>query len=321
MLKFRQLIIQAGLLLAMIGTANAADFSSWLNTLQDEARQRGIAPATLSTAFAELDEPVAQVIELDRNQPETVQTLAQYLTARVTPRRVADGRRMLRRYPTWLGRVEQNLQVQRRFIVALWGIETHYGQYSGRMPIIPALATLAFDGRRSSYFRAELFELLELLDNDRIRPDQLYGSWAGAMGQCQFMPSSFRRYAVNADGGRIDIWTSLPDVFASTANYLKQNNWQDDQTWGRQVLLPAGFDLSLTGLDKTLSLPRWQQLGVRRSNGSALPKRPLEASLILPEGPAGPAYLVYANFHALLKWNRSLSFAIAVGTLADRLAD
>ena len=294
----------------------------WLENLRVEARAAGVSSATLAAALAEVKEPLPRVIDLDRKQPEFTQSLAEYVAALVSEKRIANGRSMMSRYPTWLGRVERKYGVQRRFIVALWGIETNYGEHTGSFPVIQSLVTLAHDGRRSAYFRKELLDALHILDAGHIRLENMKGSWAGAMGQCQFMPSSFRHYAAEADGdGRIDIWNSVPDVLASAANYLKQVGWQDDQTWGRPVTLPAKFDFSLVGLKTKLPLSRWQSLGVRRSNGGALPRRDLNASLILPDGPGGQAYLVYDNFRVLLAWNRSNAFAVAVGTLADQLAD
>lgn len=297
------------------------DFAVWLKNLRVEARAAGVSQETLEAALADIEQPLPPVIDLDRNQPEVTQSLENYVAARVSEKRIANGRRMLSRYPTWLGRVERKYGVQRRFIVALWGIETNYGEHTGSFPVIQSLVTLAHDGRRSSYFRKELLDALHVLDAGHIRLRRMKGSWAGAMGQCQFMPSSFRRYAADADGdGRIDIWNSVPDVLASAANYLEQVGWQDDQTWGRPVTLPEKFDFSLVGLETRLPLSRWQSLGVRRSNGSALPGRDLDASLIMPEGPGGPAYLVYDNFRVLLNWNKSNAFAVAVGSLSDRFA-
>lgn len=297
------------------------DFASWLQEFRREAAAAGISAQTLDQALGGL-EPLSRVVELDRKQPEFVQTLEDYVNARVSDRRIANGRRMLARYPTWLGRVEKKYGVQRRFLVALWGIETNYGEHTGSFPVIRSLATLAFDDRRAAYFRQELLYALQIVDAGHIPLARMTGSWAGAMGQCQFMPSSFRRYAVDADGdGRSDIWRSVPDVLASAANYLASIGWHDDQTWGRAVRLPKNFDVSLAGLDTRLPLARWRSLGVRRSNNRPLPVRPdMEASLLLPEGAQGPAYLVYDNFRTLLAWNRSNAFAIAVGTLADRLA-
>lgn len=309
-------------LLAAGGQAMAAaqDFSLWLDSLRVEARAAGVSQQTLESALSAIEGPLPRVLELDRNQPEFTQSLQDYVAVRVSETRIANGRGMMSRYPTWLGRVERKYRVQRRFIVALWGIETNYGEHTGTFPVIPSLATLAHDGRRSAYFRKELLDALQILDAGHIPLPRMQGSWAGAMGQCQFMPSSFRRYAADADGdGRIDIWSSVPDVLASVANYLKNSGWRDGQTWGREVRLPAKIDASLVGLGTRLPLARWQALGVRRSNGGALPRRDLEASLILPDGPGGPAYLVYDNFRVLLAWNRSNAFAVAVGTLADRL--
>jgi membrane-bound lytic murein transglycosylase B len=294
------------------------DFAAWLELLREDARSAGISEKTLNAALANLKAPEPRVIELDQKQPEKTESLADYVAARVSQERIAEGRLMLRRYSTWLGRIEQQYQVQRRFIVALWGIESSYGRHAGKHAVIPALVTLAYDGRRGDYFRRELLEALKILDAGHVSLERMKGSWAGAMGPFQFMPSSYQHYAVDGDGdGRINIWGSVPDALASAANYLAKAGWKDDQTWGRPVKLPKKIDSSLVGLKTKLPLPRWQALGVRRSNGRALPRRNLQASLIIPDGPARPAYLVYSNFRALRRWNRSNSFAVAVGTLAD----
>ncbi len=294
------------------------DFAQWLEQLRAEARAAGISQSTLDKALAGIEAPQKGVLDSDRAQPEKVQSLADYVAARVTPERIAEGRQVLLRYPTWLGRVERKYGVQRRFIVALWGIESGYGRHTGKIPVVPALVTLAFDTRRSDYFRKELLDALRILDAGRIALPQMQGSWAGAMGHFQFMPSSYRQFAVDGDGdGRIDLWNSIPDALASAANYLAQAGWQDDQTWGRPVRLPKQFDRSLAGLKTRLTLARWQSLGVRTSSGHALPRRNLQASLIIPEDAGEPAYLVYDNFRVLLRWNRANSFAVAVGSLAD----
>lgn len=298
----------------------SADFDLWREGVRVEARASGISEATLQSALATVQHPLARVLELDRKQPESTQSMTDYLATRVSEKRVAKGRDQLRGYPTWLGRVEGKYQVPRRVIVALWGMESNYGETMGSFPVIPALATLAYDGRRSDFFRKELFHALRILDQGHIPLPQMLGSWAGAMGQCQFMPSSFQRFAVDANGdGRRDIWSSVPDVLASTANYLRQAGWQAGQTWGRPVRLPKKFDRSLVGLKTQMPLARWQALGVRQTNGAALPGRTLQASLIQPDGPGTQAYLVYANFRVILAWNNSQAFAVAVGTLSDRL--
>ncbi len=299
----------------------AQDFTSWLEQLRIDARSAGISQKTLDAALADIEAPQPRVIERDRKQPEKTQSLEDYVAARVSKERIAEGRTMLRRYATWLDRIESQYRVQRRFIVALWGGESNYGRHTGKRPVIQSLATLAYDGRRSDYFRKELLEALHILEDGHIPLAQMKGSWAGAMGPFQFMPTSYRHYAVDADGdGRIDLWDSVPDALASAANYLAKARWKNDQTWGRLVKLPKKFDYSLTGLTNNLSLSRWQALGVRRNNGYALPRRDLQASLILPDGRSGPAYLVYSNFKSLRRWNRSNSFAVTVGTLSDSYA-
>jgi len=294
------------------------DFSAWLELLREDARSAGISEKTLDAALADLVAPEPRVIELDQKQPEKTEALEDYVAARVSQERIAEGRLMLRRYRTWLDRVEQQYRVQRRFLVALWGIESTYGRHAGTRPVIPSLVTLAYNTRRGDYFRRELLEALQILDAGHVSLARMQGSWAGAMGPFQFMPSSYSHYAVDADGdGRINIWGSVPDALASAANYLAKAGWHNDQTWGRPVTLPQPFDRQLAGLDTRLPLSRWQALGVRRSNGAALPRRNLQASLILADDPQGAAYLVYDNFRALRRWNRSNSFAVAVGTLAD----
>lgn len=303
---------------AVLAQGELQNFTLWLDQLREDARSAGISDQTLNLALANLKEPVPRVIELDQKQPEKTESLEDYVAARVSQERIAEGRLMLRRYPTWLGRIEKRYQVQRRFIVALWGTESSYGRHTGKHPVIPALVTLAYDKRRGDYFRKELLEALKILDAGHVSLSQLKGSWAGAMGPFQFMPSSYRHYAVDGDGdGRIDIWGSVPDALASAANYLAEAGWKDDQTWGRPVNLSEKIDSALTGLETRLPLSRWQAIGVRRSNGRALPHRNLQASLIIPDGPSGPAYLVYDNFRALRRWNRSNAFAVTVGTLAD----
>jgi len=293
-------------------------FAVWVDQLRTDALAAGISPKTLDEALATLKAPEPSVIKSYKKQPERKSTLQAYVSNRVTPLRLDEGRVMLRRYATELERIEQQYKVQKRFLVALWGIESSYGRAAGQRPVIQSLATLAYNKRRTHYFRKELIEALKILDAGHVTLAEMKGSWAGAMGPFQFMPTSYTHYAVDGDGdGRIDIWGSVPDALASAANYLKQARWQYDQTWGRPVLLPESFDTSLSGLKKRQPLSRWQELGVRRTNGEPLPQRNLKSALIIPDGKAGPAYLVYANFKALRRWNKSNSFAVTVGTLAD----
>jgi membrane-bound lytic murein transglycosylase B len=202
--------------------------------------------------------------------------------------------------------------------VALWGVESSYGSYDGDFPVIAALATLAHEGRRASFFRGELLKALQILERGDIAVGEMTGSWAGAMGQSQFMPSSYHAYAVDYDGdGHRDIWTSLPDVFASIANYLAKAGWNDRYTWGRQVNHPTGLNGELVGLEMAKPLPEWQALGVRRADGADLPPVALDASLLRTDEGQGPSYLVYHNFRVLMAWNRSTYFALTVGELSD----
>ncbi len=300
-------------------------FAVWLDDLRREALARGISEATVGAALSNI-QYVPRVVELDRKQPEFTQTLDQYLDRRVTDEMIAEGRRLMAENRELLAKVQAEYQVQPRFLVALWGIETKYGQHTGGFDVISALVTLAYDDRRKDKFREELFYALEIVDRGEISLAEMSGSWAGAMGQTQFMPSVFRRYAVDYDGdGRRDIWWSLPDVFASAANYLRNIGWNGNETWGMQVALPPGFDISLanpfdrTRGDMSKPLSEWQALGVRAPDGGPLPDRDLRATLILPDGPGGTPYLVYDNFLVLMGWNPAFLFAVTVGTLADRL--
>ena len=313
-------------------------FAPWLAELKAEALAVGISQATLERALAGL-EPDPDVIARDRRQPEFTQTAAQYLAKRVSPTRIAQGREMMRRHRALLAAVEKAYGVQPRFIVAIWGLETNYGRYTGDWSVVRSLATLAWDRRRSSYFRTELINALKILDAGHIAPEAMRGSWAGAMGQSQFMPSSFLRYAEDFDGdGRRDIWGDPADVFASIANYLKKAGWRSDLTWGRPVRLPAdGAALwehvrrtappkscgrALRDHSRLLPLAEWQMLGVRRMDGRDLPNRPtLPASLVQPDGPESQAYLTYSNFRAILRYNCSNLYALAVGLLADAIKE
>ncbi|MBL8660356.1 MAG: lytic murein transglycosylase [Rhodospirillales bacterium] len=296
------------------------DFANWLAEVRGEAARRGVS-ATLADAALSGITPLDRVLELDRRQPEFSQTFWQYLDKRVTEQRIERGRQMLTEHADLLEATARRHGVQPRFIVAFWALESNFGDYTGNDPAVAAIATLAYDKRRSSFFREQLLALLEEMDDGDI-PLHATGSWAGALGQTQFIPTTYRRYAVDADGdGRRDLWGSLADVFASTANYLAAAGWDDRRTWGREVSLPAKFDLTLSGLETEKPLAEWQRLGVRGADGQDLPAVDLTASLILPGGLAGgPALLVYPNFRTIMAWNRSILYAVAVGHLSDRLA-
>ena len=312
------LLFAAGL--AVAPGAGAESFDSWLKALRAEALGKGVKAETLDAALRGV-EPIGRVIELDRKQPEFTLTFDQYITRVVSKSRIDAGRARFAKHRVLLDEVLRKFGVQSRFIVALWGIESDFGRVTGGFPVIPALATLAHDGRRSAYFRGELLQALKILDEGHIGVDEMVGSWAGAMGQSQFMPSSFRAYARDFDGdGRRDIWTTLPDVFASAANYLARSGWKGDQTWGRRIRLPKGFDRAKAGLKVRRTVPEWAKLGVQNVDGGPLPTRALKASVIIPsKDGSGPAFLIYQNYRTILKWNRSHYFAMAVGRLSDAI--
>ena len=287
--------------------------------VRSEARMSGVSERTLAQAFSDV-KLVPRIIELDRNQPEGRQTFTQYLQRVVPETRIEAAQKRLTEHRLLLEQVGNYYQLQPRFIIALWGIESDFGRFTGGFSVINALATLAYDGRRSTFFRAELIDALRILDKGDIELSAMTGSWAGAMGQSQFMPSSYRRFAVDYDqDGRRDIWATHADIFASIANYLHRSNWKYDQTWGREILLPDNFDFTLVGMETNKPIGYWQKLGVRRIDGRDLPARQLNASIVLPDGTDGNGFMVYHNFRVILDWNRSTYFALAVGILADRL--
>jgi len=305
-------------------TTRAADlpgevsFGPWLQELKAEALARGVGKATIHTALAGV-QPIPRVLELDRNQPEFTLTLWRYLSRAINPERVAKGRAMLIKHQKLLDKVSSKFGVQPRFLISFWGLESNFGQYMGTFSVIGALTTLAHDRRRAKFFRAQLLAALKLIDQGNFS-HRVKGSWAGAMGNHQFIPTTYDGYAYDFDGdGKRDLWTSLPDIFASAANYLSRSGWQSDKTWGREVRLPAGFDFNVSGLNARKTLTEWQSLGIRRIDGSNLPSVDIMASVILPAGHTGPAFLVYKNYRTILVWNRSLLYAIAVGHLADRI--
>ena len=297
-----------------------ADFQSWLVELRDEAAGKGISKETLEAALSGI-KPIPRVVELDRKQPEFTLTFDQYMN-RVVPRsRVEKGRKKLAENKAILTEVSRKFGVPPQFIVAFWGVETDFGRVTGGFKVIDALATLAFDGRRSAFFRKELLLALKIVDDGHITSNAMMGSWAGAMGQAQFMPSSFVGYAVDYDkDGRKDIWKTRADVFGSAANYLSSYGWRADERWGRRVKVPKGFDPKRADLKVRKTVSDWAAEGITRADGTQLPDSGLDASIILPAKAGGPAYIVYNNYRVILRWNRSHYFAIAVGRLADQIA-
>ena len=306
------------------------DFSSFVALLREEALLRGISEPTVDAALSDL-EPSPTVIQRDQTQAELVLTIDQYIERRLTRSVVRTARQMAATHRALLTRVSQRYGVPPRVLVAVWGLESNFGRFSGVRPTIQALATLAWEGRRGDFFRSELMHALEILDRDYIALEHMKGSWAGAMGQPQFMPSSYLQWAQDFDGdGDRDIWRSPPDVFASIANYLKEHGWSSNRTWGREVRLPSGgleplrqkVGMREEGcraereMTNPLPLAKWHALGVRTTAGGALPKAAIEASL-LPTGKR--AYLVYSNYQSLLEYNCAHSYALAVALLADRI--
>lgn len=299
--------------------AASADFNTWLAGLKAEARSRGISDSTIEQAFAEVSVPLDRVLELDRSQPEFTQTFSGYMKNRMSEQRVERGRRMLAEHAALFARLQAEYGVQPQYLVSFWALESNFGDFTGGFSVVNALATLAWDPRRADMFRTELLAALRIIDDGHIAADRMTGSWAGAMGQCQFMPSTFAAYAKDGDGdGRIDIWGSVPDVMTSAANYLSRAGWKEGERWGREVLLPAGFDFTLSGTGVRKSVTEWDALGLRRVDGAPLGAAPMEASVILPAGVNGPAFLAYDNFRTTMVWNRSTFYAISVGHLADR---
>ncbi len=315
-------------------TFDNAGFQVWLKGVRQEARDRGISETTITQALTDV-KPVHIVIKRDRNQPEIKQTYASYLKARLSQWRREKGVLMMKEHADALASAEAKQGVQARFIAAIWGIETNYGTVPLSYSVFDAVATLAFDKRRGPRFRKELFAALEILDKGYAPYESMKGSWAGAMGQPQFMPISYLKYAIDHDGdGMRDIWNTQVDVFASIGNYLKSYGWRNDQTWGRKVKLPAGGEQSLkaaqeSGLtpDQTCKsfkslgawrdLQEWQALGVRRVNGDNLPARSIPAALVVGDKGDGEGYLVYRNFCSIMRYNPSFKYALAVGMLSD----
>jgi len=339
-LFFRNVLAAGALLLSSScslaqNTATAAntkpDFTAYTAALKAEAQQRGYDATLLDAVFSSL-EFHERVISADRSQPEVVETLSTYLPKRVSEIRIRMARERYQQYGPQLEEIGKRYGVQPRFIIALWGLESSFGRFMGTYSIPSALATLAYEGRRETFFKQEFFNALDILAEGHIRLEDMKGSWAGAMGQSQFMPSSFLAYAQDGDGdGKKDIWTNELDVFASIANYLKQQGWDNNGTWGREVVLPAGFDPAHAIQRGSLarnewlqrwnaserSLTEWHNLGVQRLNGESLPQRDVPAALILPDGPNGRAFLAYSNYKSLMHWNRSYYFVTSVGYLAD----
>ena len=310
-----------------------AEFQDYLANLKQEAIAKGYEAKLIDDAFATATYK-EKVVSADKNQPEVKETLETYLPKRVPQWKIDRARKLYAENKEVLEKVAKEFGVQARFIVALWGLESNFGTIQGGHNVIPSLVTLAFDGRREALYKRQLWAALDILKSGHITLDKFKGSWAGAMGQTQFMPTSFNAYAVDYNNdGRKDIWTTKEDAFASIANYLKQEGWNDSLTWGRQVQLPENFDSKYVLVrgtktrkqwleywnDSERSLADWQALGVRKADGSDLPNVDVRAALVMPDDINGRMYLAYDNYKVFMHWNRSYYFATSVGYLSDRI--
>jgi membrane-bound lytic murein transglycosylase B len=300
--------------------AATQSFDAFLDGVRAEARRQGVSNATLQRALTGL-RPLDRVLELDRRQPEFTQTWEQYRDARLSQSRIDGGRRAFADNRATLEAVQARFKVSPRVVVAIWGLETNYGGFTGNFNVVEALATLAWDGRRSAYFRNELIAALKILEGGHVTPERMRGSWAGAMGHPQFMPSNFDRLAVDMTGdGKRDIWGSIPDALGSIGNYLARSGWREEELWGREVVLPAGFNPEDARRENTRPLRDWVRMGVRRPDGTNLPALDLEAAILLPGGAGGQAFAIYPNFNVIRRYNPSNFYALVVGMLSDRVA-
>ena len=300
----------------------ALTFSEWQAAFRVEALKAGIRPDVFDRAFARVT-PDMSVVKADRSQPEFTRPVWEYLEGAISPLRVRKGQALLNQYADILQIMEQRYGVDREALVAVWGMESSFGQFQGTQYVIRSLATLAFEGRRPAFAQAQLLAALEILQHGDVEPEKMIGSWAGAMGQTQFIPTTYNTHAVDFDGdGRRDIWNDPADALASTAHYLQSSGWQRGQPWGFEVQLASNFDYSLADASTRRSVAQWQQLGLKLPDGSPLPAgyAQQQAALLLPAGYRGPAFLVMDNFRAILKYNNSSSYALAVGLLSQRFS-
>jgi membrane-bound lytic murein transglycosylase B len=307
-------LMSVGMLEASL--ANSADF---VRGLWPAAQAEGVSRQAFEASFAGYS-MIPKVLELTRKQPEFSQTVGQYISKRVTDAQAAKGRAMRSEWAQTLAGAKQRWGVQPEIVLAIWGMETNFGGFMGGENTIYALATLTEGGYRPDYFRGELLTALRIVSDGHVQPRNMVGSWAGAMGHTQFMPSSFMRYAVDYNGdGRKDIWNSVQDALGSTANYLKAFNWRPGETWGYEVHLPHGFDYAKARQLDRAPIGQWQQLGISRSNGKPFPRSSDVARLYMPAGASGPTFLLLPNFDVIKRYNNSDSYALAVGHLADRI--
>lgn len=303
---------------------SAEDFDSWLQGFKSYAREQGISEQTLQQTFVDA-QPIERVVELDQSQPEFIQTFTTYLQRRITPRQISRGQQLQKEQGALLQAVEARYGVPDSVLLAFWSLETNYGQTRGNFLVPHALATLAYEGRRQAFFKNQLLDALRIIDQGHIPASEMQGSWAGALGHMQFMPSTFRAYALDGDGdGRIDVWNSVADAMYSAGNYLQAMGWQAQKPIAIEVVLPNDFAWQDTGLAQRRSVSAWMQAGVTLATPDSLPQAFLadsdNAAVVLPQGWQGPAFMVFDNFNIIMKWNRSTLYALSVAQLANRLA-
>jgi lytic murein transglycosylase len=297
----------------------AAHFHTCIDRMWAAAARRGISKSVFHNATASLT-PDLRIMDLLDNQPEFTKSFWDYLDILVTNERIEQGRALLEKYRSAFDSVERAYGVDRHIIAAIWGVETNYGTLIGERSVLRSTATLACIGRRQDYFREEFLSTLEILQHGDVRPDRLVGSWAGAFGPTQFMPTAFKKYAVDFDrDGHRDVVDSVPDVLASTANNLKKDGWATGNTWGYEVVVPATFNFLLADHSRPMSLRDWERQGIRRANGQPFPRPDEQAFLLVPAGVQGPGFLMLNNFSVIMKYNPAEAYALAIGHLADRL--
>ena len=305
----------------LLSHATIADenFTQCKANLAERAKIAGFS-AYITESVIEKLTPIKRVITLDKKQPEFSQTFEQYIKARVSAYHLRVGKEKLKQNKTLFDKLEKEYGIPRQYLVSFWGLETVFGKHKGKMSVLNALATLACDKRRSEFFTLELLNLFRLIESEKVSVEQLKGSWAGAMGHMQFMPTALLTYAVDGDNdGKVDIWQSEADALTTAANYLNKIGWQAKERWGREVTLPESFAFDNVAFDKYYPLSHFQQLGVKQTNNQALPDYEIQAELYLPSGHKGPAFLLYPNFNVIMTWNLSKSYALSVGLLANRL--
>lgn len=307
--------------LAMGATSSElAEFEACKPILLEKATSAGIDEKLVKNVVDELTLQ-SRVIELDRKQPEFVQTFPSYYSKRVNEWRITKGREMRVKHGEFLQELTNKFGVPPHYILSFWGLETNFGNYKGKMPVLDSLATLACDPRRSAYFSQEFVVALELMQRESLTSEQMVGSWAGAMGHTQFMPSAYKHYAIDGDGdGKVDLWNSEKDALASAAYFLANLNWKPGVRWGREVKLPDSFDYAQTGKEFKQSVSQWSEMGVTKADGQSLGNADIEGYIVVPAGHSGPKFLVYENFRTIMRWNNSEFYGIAVGKLAEQIA-